>query len=175
MRDWGLISKVAGASLCALLLVVVIVTILGWEWLGSIADSLSIITAAASLYAAWKIGGMSARFAFNVRAGEVLGRLDELRSEAREALKAENTDWHVVKNLLLRCDADVRNIQRGASGDAAKFATRVGRACEELRIMNSDNSDWRTVLWDILNDVDVFCLHARDLHENRQIGATNDS
>lgn len=148
---------------------------LGWTWLGRVADALSLVTAVVSVYAAWKIRKIGARLAFNVRADGVLERIDALCDQIRQLLLADGSDLYEIRNLVIRCKAEVDTMRHGVTGAAAKSASRVDADYKNLDRLPQGEQSARAILWDVLNGMCEFTIHARNLHASRRLGASNDS
>lgn len=147
---------------------------LGWTWLGRAADVASLVAALVSVYAAWKIRKIGARLAFNVSATGVLERIDALSDQIRQLLLADDSDLNEIRNLVIRCKAEVDTMRHGVTGDAAKAANRVDADYKKLDRLPQVEQGARAILWDVLNGMFIFTIHARNLHASRWLGASDD-
>lgn len=146
-----------------------------WDWLGSIADVTSLVMLPITAYAAWKVRSLSAKVAFNVRAPQTLDRVDELAGRIEELLRSDKYDSHEVVSLVLRCEAEIDTLRKGVSGEADSAARKL-----KLLLLQHDQgaslgNDPAGVLWALFSAISRFTVHARSLHAERLIGASNDS
>lgn len=148
---------------------------LAWDWLGSIADVTSLVMLPITAYAAWKVRSISAKVAFNVRAPRTLDRIDALAETIRLALETGEPNLDQVMHLITQCKAEIETIQTGATGPAALAAKHLALVFRRIETDRDEGKDVTSSLWSALSQIATFKIHARSLHDERQIGASNDS
>lgn len=148
---------------------------LAWDWLGSIADVTSLVMLPITAYAAWKVRSLSAKVSFNVRAPRTLDRIEQLACRIEALLRSEKYDQHEVVSLISRCEAEIDTLRKGVSGEADNAARTVKSLLKEYSQGSSLGDDPAGVFWAIFSAISRFTVHARHLHAERLIGASNDS
>lgn len=146
--------------------------------MGRVADASSLVAAAASAYAAFKIGRIGARLAFNVRADRVLERVSEHAQWIESCLSAGAYDTNRLLSRIVQCKAEIESIKNGVSGDALiavrQLKTLYGSYLDTVRT-GADQQDIDELLWGMFNAIATFHIHATSILGNRRMGVSDAS
>jgi hypothetical protein len=150
------------------------------EWIGAAADVSSLAALPVSVYAAWKIRGITRRIAFAARADSILTDLEADATYLEELLPEFVKHRRQADLKLKQCIAAIQRTSASASTDARRIGKRLSKLeadYDQLRASADigQSPEAENLMRQMLEQIRVYSLEMRNIVADRRLGANHDA